>query len=270
MGRVTVVQINIPQILCVSLLAVSGISALSASDAEAHPHQTVPAVTDSAGYAAYVYAGEGNYERASYLCDDANGESLIALTQFRNGKVKAIERHERTDLARKKFDWIALVDPDAGMSQVRYTLQDAITGKARGSMNTVSPGAVADDPDAVVFPIVSSMEFDGKRTECRSHHEALFTGFLDDRTIAVQPNKHGLVDLLTWSMRAPEKGAEIIHDGSMVRSEDGAVTYAFTQGHSAITLTVPKVDEWNGAKMKVESDRGETVEPFIHAYMTKI
>lgn len=264
------VQFNIPQVLCVSLLAMAGISALSASAAEAHPHETVPAVTDAAGYAAYVYAGEGNYERASFLCDDAKGQSLIALTQFRNGKVKAIQRHQRTDLGRSQFDWIALVDPDAGMSQVRYTLQDAETGKARGTMNTVSPGAVVDNPDAVAFPIVSSVEFDGTRIDCRSEHDSVFTGFIDDRTIAVTPSENGLFDLRTWSMRAPEKSAEIIHDGSVTRSEDGTVTYAFTQGHSVITLIVPRVDEWNGAKMKVESDRGETVEPFVHAYMTTI
>ncbi|MDJ0642872.1 MAG: hypothetical protein QNJ15_08645 [Erythrobacter sp.] len=264
------VQVNIPQLMCVSLFAMAGISALSASGAEAHPHESVPPVTDAAGYTAYVYSGEGNYERASFLCDDAKGKSLIALTQFRNGKVKAIQRHQRTDLGRSQFDWIALVDPDAGMSQVRYTLQDATTGQARGTMNTVSPGAVADNPDAVVFPIVSSMEFDGTRTDCRSQHEAVFTGYLDDRTIAVQPSENGGFELLTWSMRAPEKDAEIIEGGSAERSDDGAVTYAFAQGHSVITLTVPKVDEWTGAKMKVESDRGETIEPFIHAYMTKI
>ena len=264
------VQVNVPQVLCVSLLAMAGVSALSASEAEAHPHQTVPPVTDAAGYAAYVYQGEGNYERASFICDDTKGASLIALTQFRNGKVKAIQRHQRTDLGRSQFDWIALVDPDAGMSQVRYTLQDATTGRARGTMNTVSPGAVADEPDAVVFPIISSMEFDGTRTECRSQHEAIFIGYLDDRTIAIQPSKNGGFDLLTWSMRAPEKGAEIIEGGSAARSDAGTVTYAFEQGHSTITLTVPKVDEWNGAKMKVANDGGETVEPFIHAYMTKI
>ena len=264
------VQVNIPRVLCVSLFAMASISALSAATAGAHPHQTVPPVTDAAGYAAYVYQGEGNYERASFLCDDTKGESLIALTQFRNGKVKAIQRHDRTDLGRSQFDWVALVDPDAGMSQVRYSLQDSNTGKKRGSMNTVSPGAVADDPDAVVFPIISSMEFDGARTECRSQHEAIFTGYLNDRTIAVQPNADGNFDLLTWSMRAPEKGPEIIEGGTHERSDDGTVTYSFLQGHSVITLTIPKVDEWNGATMKVEGDRGELIEPFIHAYMTKI
>lgn len=264
------VQVNIPRVLCVSLFAIAGISALSASAAGAHPHETVPPVTDAAGYAAYVYQGEGNYERASFLCEDAKGESLIALTQFRNGKVKAIQRHDRTDLGRSQFDWIALVDPDAGMSQIRYTLQDATTGKARGTMNTVSPGAVAEDPDAVAFPIISSVEFDGTRTDCRSRHEAIFTGYLDDRTVAVEPNANGGFDLVTWSMRAPAKGPEVIEGGTVERSADGTVRYAFSQGHSVITLTIPKVDEWNGATMKVEGDRGELVELFIHAYITTI
>lgn len=264
------VRIDIPQILCVSLLAMAGISALAASQAEAHPHRAVSPVTDAAGYAAYVYAGEGNYERASFLCDGVEGKSFIALTQYGNGRVKAIQRHKRTDLGSRMFDWIALVDPDAGMSQVRYTLQDATTGRARGMMNTVSPGAVAEDPDAVIFPVVSSVEFDEVRTNCRNQHEAIFFGFLDDCTIAVQPNKSGLFDLFTWSMRAPEKAAEIIHDGSAKHEDDGSVTFAFTQGHSVITISVPKVDEWNGAKMRVESDRGETLDLFVHAYMTQL
>lgn len=174
------------------------------------------------------------YMPVDALCISETLDNFAAVKNAGHGTADFMLLNRDGKLSRDNF---RIMGPDAGASQIRYTLNDPASGDVVVELHYINPGALGD-PSTLPMTALSSISipiFGSKQGRCLLATDIVYAGVDRNRKMLVIMEEDGSITLHESSEKN-ESIAKTVADGFWSTGKTDDIIFSFIEGHKLTTI----------------------------------